>query len=207
MKKKLPDWFPKACHPEWQNCDAFSEDVLNKIKKNLRMPTSPLPDRIFEPFAINPETIDFILVGNKYPLTEAKDAKYKDFNPQLKEIWDVLRKEIWQDDPLLYLQPDLSCWENCLIINTSLTERQPEVWKEFMTLLFEYFGMSDKQYVFCFLDSTAFEYNKYVKKHEVFYKFQAVEIQQVLTDKFGHNFYWGLPFVWIILMNLNNFLI
>ena len=160
------------------------------------MPTTPTPDRIFEGFKINPDNIKLIVVGDK-TFTEEARTPYNQFNPQLKEIWDILeREEIFEEEVEKYLQPDLSYWTDCLILPTSLTEKQEDVWKDFMKYLFEWFDENGNYYIFCFLTNKAFEYAKYVKKHNIIYQFQPKLIQEELIKQWGNQYisYWGLPF-------------
>lgn len=188
MKKVIETHLPKIVHPSWINCPSFREDILNTIKSKLRLPINPEPEKIFESFGLSTDNIKLILVGETYPL--------KNKSKHLTEICKILEEEYDWDKAENYTKLDFSWWQDCLVLTTSLTERQPEIWKEFMTELFKWFGESEAQYVFCFLDERSFNgYAKYVnKKHEIVYKFQPKIIQEILTKKWGFHFYWGLPF-------------
>lgn len=194
MKKK-PDYLPQIVHPEWQHCPAFDKSILEDIKSKLKPPFNPAPDRIFEPFAIDPDRIKWVVVNSTYPLTVDKTTPYEQYPNVLKVIWDKLAESEGWEKVEHYLQPDLSDWDDCLKLTLSLTERQPELWKPFMDNLFDWFEKSPKRYLFVFMDNDSFKYASRLKiKQEIHWGFDPVAIKEYFKLQWNKNKLFGLPF-------------
>lgn len=200
MKQKRPDFLPEKVHINWQDCPAFTKDILDKIKVKLTKITpanfNPHPKLIFDNFSIDPDTIKMVLVNDVYPLNVSKDTPYDEYPPILKEIWDKLEiSEEW-DEVEMYSPPDLSDFLWCLKLNVNLTTNSIGVWDEFMIELFKWFGESVDRYLFVFCDESSFnKYSKYVsKKHEVQYLFNPMAIKEYFKSQWGINYGFGMPF-------------
>lgn len=201
MKQKRPDFLPTSCHINWQNCPAFTKEILDETKVKLTkiQPANfnPHPKLIFDNFSIDPDSIKMILVNDVFPLNVSNDTIYEDYPPILKEIWDKLAEhEGWDDAVELHTQPDLSDFLYCLKLNTSLATNSIGVWDKFMHELFKWFGESTDRYLFVFLTEKSFnQYSKYVsKKHEVQYLFQPDAIKEYFKTQWGITYGFGLPF-------------
>lgn len=195
-KQNFKNVFPRIVHKSWQICSAFDEKILQDVKSKLKMPTNPTPDKIFEPFAIDVDRIKWVVVNNTYPLVVDKDTPYSQYPIVLKGIWDKLEEsEGWHDGVERYLQPDLSDWDDCLKLTLSLTEKQGDIWKEFMDNLFDYFEESPDRYLFVFMDNESFKYANGLKvKHEIHYGFEPNDIREYFKHQWGENKLFGLPF-------------
>lgn len=191
MKQKKPDWLPQVVHPNWQFCPAFDKDILADIKQQLKMPVNPNPPDIFKHFHVDPDNLRFVIVSDKYPFVGSKTEKYENFSDSLKEIWDKLEKSQGWQKVEWYLQPDLEDWYQTLIISTSLTEKQEDVWEPFMKELFTWF--TGKGCVICFVNDKSYKYAQYCKTENIFYGFNPETIGKELENKYGQ-WLWGLPF-------------
>lgn len=196
MKKKTPDWCPNI-HPNWIETGIFDKELINEIKLKLGKiginNFQPEPKEIFRHFSVNPDDITWIVVGEK-PWVGYKDTPYEQLSSLQKDIFDKLENTYGWEKAEYYLNKDLSDWHNCFLLSTSLTDVRPDIWQPLMNRLFDWFNSNGNFYCFTFLDDKSFQWAKEVKKHEIFYKFHPVELQEFLTKQWNYSFIFGLPF-------------
>lgn len=209
-KIKKPEWLPTLCHINWENCPAFTKEILDKTKVKLTGITpkyfQPNPKEIFQDFYVNPDNLKLVIVNSVYPLCVRRNElgffpDYKDYPEMLKEIWKILQDEYSWLHAENYLYPDLSDWTDTLLLNIELTKitkgiQSQGIWEEFMHELFTWLAEYEKKLVFCFLDTEAYNYAGYLKKthHEIFYQFQPKLMAEELNKINGGIWHWGLPF-------------